>query len=167
MKVLLLGGNDNSGKTETLVRLHSWLVDNKGFSCNTNTHDKNQGDCKKDFICYLKRTSGTIKRVILNTATDNISCIQTLEKFIDNLILHESLLENKDDLLLITAIRNVSDIIRNKLLNSLKQKFGISESGCIEIPVAHIYRASPSAIKWYEKIDEIIHIVLESQKIGL
>ena len=170
MKVLLLGGNEGSGKSDALIRLHDWLQ-GQGFQCSPNTHDTTQGE-PKDFICFMSRITGTIKHVILNSAADDSGCIKNIRDFITNLNLTKS---DENELLLISAIRrpftkSYGYNPRKKLLDYIMQIFGLFENDCVEIPVTHIHDAQnyPVLIQWHEKrIDETIHNVLQSPAIGL
>lgn len=173
MKVLLLGGNDNSGKTETLKRLYDWLITKKQFKCILHTPTGNIKNAN-DFIYSLTKDSGTITKIILNTAADDSGCIKNLYDFIKN-----NNLNNGDisDLLLISAIRweekntNSSQKYdaRKNLLDCIQNLYSQANKDYFEIPISHIDNRVWLKVKsWHEcKIDETIHIVLESQKFGL
>lgn len=168
MKILLVGGNKCSGKTDTLDRLCDWLKNTQGFVCKSQFN--HFGSNPKDKGYYLTRSTGKIRTILLNVAADNSDCIKNLDSFIKTINLPSI---DADDFLFITAIRNpissaCTNNPRQNFLDYISNEFKKTEKDCIEIPMLHIDARLNNQKQWIKnKTDEIIHIVLESSVIGL
>lgn len=149
MRILLLGGRENSGKTETLINLRDWLKNN-GWQ---NNHEEPNGNFQKDFICWLSGGKNKIKNIILNTAADDLTSINKLKEFIQ--YYKNSNNSNFDNVLLISAIRapvnTAKDRLRKELLDYLQLEFKFYENDLVEMPVTHIYRSNSQILDWYNK----------------
>ena len=168
MKVLLLGGNERSGKTDALDRLYSWLTQTQGFVYRDSF--KHYGNNPKDKGYFINRSNKNINKIILNVAADNGGCRTNLEKFVKTLSLSKA---DKSDLLFISAIRNPTPNIslskpRVDMLDFIKAEFGISENQCVEIPMLHLDARLSYQEQWLkDKTDETVQNVLKSPAIGL
>ena len=138
MKYFLFAGAANTGKTESIYRLTKKLIENKKYEILKGEFP----DTIKDFSCILIKRDF---RILIHSYTDLPGCIKELKEFYQN---------NSHINLIITATRDKSDYMRNRLFNELD----ISLDNIFEIPLGKVKRGMSRqlCIDWYLDSIEIL-----------
>jgi hypothetical protein len=163
MNFLFIGGQPNTGKSETLTRVFSLL--SKKFTTINNVHPNTALPPTvplQDFSVILKGVNAKGKQVtiLIHSPTDDVPNINLLEQNIK--------IYTPD--IIISSIRDIN-WQRQKVLGLVGKNFNF------EIPLARVTRIgknSPSptnystAILWYQKnIDNTINLVIKSAPFDL
>lgn len=144
MNNLLIGGAQNTGKTDTIYRLTETLLNGR-FTLIVGDFPASP----RDFMVVLKGPdlNGNIIRVIINSATDTPKIISKFKIFFN---------QNGTYDILISSIRDFDFYPRGHFFRIMK----INHNNVIEIPLAKITRRgvgfNPSLIWYNEKMDELI-----------
>lgn len=158
MKILFVSGTKHSGKTPTCIQLDKQFILKFKKSQQSFKYQNSS-----DFVNFYtgKTNKGQPVTVILNSACDLV-CI--IEQFIEALknFLNSTEFHKTSVIILITAIRNQGDKIRQKMEDELKNIF--LETEIIEIPLSRINEKSDKAIhQWYHlKMNELIKHTLKN-----
>lgn len=162
MKILLVGGAPNTGKTETLVYIANYLV-NKGFNlilCTANDGNKinlpstvSGTKQAKDFFAHFggKNIHGKEIKITITSPSDNSDLIDKSYNFIK---------KNPADIF-ISSIRDIG-FERKYFID----KFNLLENYFYEFPLAKMSRKNNNwftAKRWYEStVHKIIEFILKS-----
>lgn len=152
MKLLYISGNKGSGKTPAFVNLDT-VISKKYKKSKQSFNYFNL----PDFVNFYtgKAVNGQYVAIILNSACDLVCMI---EQFMDALkkFLNSTEFQKCSEIILITAIRNEGDEIRQLLENELNKLFPDKE--IIEIPLSRVNEKSDITVhSWYHnKIDELV-----------
>ncbi|MEO4005829.1 hypothetical protein [Flavobacterium sp. CAU 1735] len=162
MNCLLLGGNENVGKTETIIRLHKYLANFINAAPQPQQQHKTlQGVPINDYMWILEGQNKENKniRIIINTAADDKNSIMSFKNFFDK----NFGLAGYD--ILISAVRDKdteeSPSKRHLFFNTMN--INPFFNFILEIPFGKVRKGkkSPIAKKWYaDQIDNLIHHTL-------
>ncbi len=150
MDFLLIGGQPNTGKSETIFRIAENLNNNTRFN---SVSLPNYGD---DFSVVFNgsNNNGALITIFVHSATDDASWIDILEKGVIDI--------NPD--IVITSIRDI-DWQRRRLLGIVGGNF------VVEVPLARITRRHHHrgiALNWYRNsVDNNVNFVLGNNPFDL
>jgi len=157
MKILLIGGAQNVGKSEAIFRIANLLI-GKGFIIIAGCLPTNFDDFKVSLKGFDK--NGKEVSVILNSATDTIDIINNLKKFYD---------ENGNYDILISSVRDDDFYPRKQFFNIMG--LNPNDKNLVEIPFAKITRRDlnfKSALNWYsEKTEKLILHTLKNDPFNI
>jgi len=145
MKGLFFGGARNTGKTESIYRLTKYLEETKAYSVIAGR----TYITLHEFQCILKKDH---KKILIHSYSDDIRSINNFAKFYK---------ENAPVDILIIAIRDESDNLRNQLFKTI----GVLDFK-LEIPLGKVKRGESRelSIEWYlNEIEQISKHIIESK----
>lgn len=160
MDFLLIGGQPNSGKTETIARIYHLLATR--YNRITNIHPTASlpplplVHPVHDFSAILegKDTKGNNIKILIHSYTDSVTCIKALQGFIK---------VNSPDIV-ITSIRDMGNE-RSKVLSIIGQQY------YFEIPLARVTRQKGNksiSLAWYRiSIDNIVNLIIRNPPYNL
>jgi len=164
MKYLLIGGAPNVGKTQSIRRLTLSLV-SKGFKVIRDYDPNNDllkndpdSDSGKDIMMLIEGVDkhGKTIRIIINSATDTIDCMDNFQYFRD---------ANPPADILISSIRD-DYFYPSRETFFEKMRMDPSDPNIVEMPLAKITRTTyyDNSKAWYDqKVDNLlIHILNNS-----
>lgn len=155
VKLLLIAGNEGSGKTTTCKKVDKILKEN-GYE-NVDDYKLPSSD-----YCICRQKDNTA--VFICTASDTQSVINQFIDFIRNLL---PLLKNVKNIILITAARNEGDNMRDYLIQTLGDVVNIQEQ--IELPLARIHKKSDAKVQdWYQaSVKNLLKHILSNKPFNL
>ncbi len=157
MKFLLIGGQPNTGKSETIARIFLLLSTRYTVIINVHPHTVLPPTTPlEDFSAILQGvdTTGKQVKILIHSPTDDIPNINLLK---------ENIKTHKPDII-VTSIRDIG-WERKEVIKI------VSSNYFFEIPLARItrrhYHRSISKIWYQSNIDKIVKLVIESTPFNL
>jgi uncharacterized protein YqeY len=157
MNSLLIGGAQNSGKSQAIYRIANSLK-SKGFKVVAGAIPVTFNDFK--VVLKGKDNNGKNVTVIINSATDTEDIIKAFKKFIDTNGIYD---------ILISSVRDDNYYPRKEFFQIMKMNG--QDDFILEIPFAKVtrikkYRAKP--LKWFaDNMDNVINHILRNNPFNI